>query len=83
MGRDLRDYRAAFSRAIDLAEEWQDHKSATWRRFGYALNAALMGPDGDDELTPDTEPASCPCACHKPKHEARQPSPLTQIGRLR
>lgn len=28
-----------------------------------------------------TDPTSCPCECHKPKHEARQPHPLTQIGR--
>lgn len=28
-----------------------------------------------------TEPTSCPCTCHKPKHEARKPHPNCMIAR--
>lgn len=77
MSRDFRNYRAIYSRVVDLAEEWQalDFEPATDRdlatltainRCGSQL-AALLVPDDD-------EPA-------EPKHEARQPSPLTMIGR--
>lgn len=29
----------------------------------------------------EAEPTSCPCVCHKPKHEARKPHPATMAGR--
>lgn len=38
-------------------------------------------PDLTWEPVWSAEPTSCPCECHKLKHEARRPHPSTMIGR--
>lgn len=50
-------------------------------RHGCTKPSGHDGPHGYAGMFWGQEPVACSCDCHKPKHEARPPHPLTQIGR--
>lgn len=62
---DVRNYRAAYSRCVDLAEEWQESDDPEIVECGLTLADMLLIHDGDLE----------------PKHAARPPHPNTMAGR--